>query len=156
MHRHAPVQKACLQCRSVSPAVIPWQSEIPLPFLCRDPRHFDNWKRRAITTEVGPYRWHTHTLNVLDCVWIGDGELCSSLLFYWISGLITTEVGPYRWHTHTLNVFDCVWIGDGELYSFLLVYWISKLNDIFKIISFGGLTDLPTGLLFIMNRWSES
>ena len=27
-----------------------------------------NWKRRLITTEVGPYRWHTHALNVLDCV----------------------------------------------------------------------------------------
>jgi hypothetical protein len=62
-----------------------------------------NWKRRAITTEVGPYRWHTHTLNVIDCVGIGDGEICSSLLF----------------------------IG-------------FRLNDIFKIISFGGLTDLPT------------
>jgi hypothetical protein len=25
-------------------------------------------------TEVGPYRWHTHTLNVLHCVWIGERE----------------------------------------------------------------------------------
>jgi hypothetical protein len=33
---------------------------------------------------------------------------------------------------------------NGELRSSLFFYWISKLNDIFKIMSFGGLTDLTT------------
>ena len=39
---------------------------LPLRFpFCVDSQ---KWKRRSQTTEVGPYRWQTHTLSVLDCV----------------------------------------------------------------------------------------
>ncbi len=41
----------------------------------------------SLYTEVGPYRWQTHTLNVLDRVWIRDEEFSYSLFFYWISKL---------------------------------------------------------------------
>ncbi len=58
---------------------------------------------------------------------------------------LPTKVVPSRWHTHTLHVLHCVWIGENkELWSSPFFIGFRNLTTFFKIISFGGLTDLAT------------